>query len=246
MKLVTVLHDSPKPTATKDLDRFVVYPLERKGFDNDELAYIAGFINGEGTFAMTPKRRRKISLGAQYYFEPTLEIANIDRAVLEWIRSVVGGGDIRKVSRHRWKTCWRLAVWKRESLMRLIEALLPYLKVKRQQAEIFQNFFEMHPLHIPSYTIFKDWELYFKLRSLHGQERAWKYTHSDIPPYTPRTLLKKGEVMEIIRNFLNKHSLTQAELARSRRPSGNGLKHTHGQTFELHIRLQTLQSCSGA
>lgn len=98
-------------------------------------AYMAGIIDGEGHFHMYyhPPIRR-------YYF--TVGVANTNRDLLDWLVDNFSG----KVYRHKpkshkdeWKDCWE---WRlnQTDILSALPAILPFLKIKKRQAELAIEF----------------------------------------------------------------------------------------------------------
>lgn len=112
-------------------------PKLRRQWEATELAYLAGFLDGEGSitvFNFVDKRypRRQGSV-------LRLSAYNTNLAVLEWI-AFRFGGRVGLVKRRRidWKQSY---IWERggRNAAEIIEACLPFFKVKRQQAELFME-----------------------------------------------------------------------------------------------------------
>jgi hypothetical protein len=112
-----------------------------------EAAYIAGLVDGEGTLEC-----RWIVVRGRKCPKPTvassdaLQIYNTDRALLEWVRDVVGTGSVtpdgRGVRRDGWNIgyVYRIASWR---AAKLVAQLLPYLHSKRRQAELYLEFVQL-------------------------------------------------------------------------------------------------------
>jgi LAGLIDADG endonuclease len=103
---------------------------------NEELAYLAGFIDGEGSisiFSSSSKSKGKIYPRLRLI----LSAYNTNEAVLQWIKSRFGGTVIRvKRSRRQHKQCyaWNTG-WQNASSV--LQAAMPFLRVKKPQAELF-------------------------------------------------------------------------------------------------------------
>lgn len=112
-----------------------------------KIAYFAGIIDGEGTILIAKQTwKEKTS-----YF-PRMDVSNSDRRIIEWIQSEFGG-TIQKYQRQihrRHKPVYRVSFHSSiaESVVRLI---LPFLIIKREQAEVFlafrQRMNDKHPMH---------------------------------------------------------------------------------------------------
>jgi LAGLIDADG DNA endonuclease family protein len=115
----------------------------------EEIAYAAGFFDGEGHIAIThniqaDKRKRKN--GKVYFYERFqmhIEVSQKDKTPLVWLRAKFGGNlihGIRKRSYDRgtysmWY--WWLGASKAAEFLKLIQ---PFLIVKRQEADVAIEF----------------------------------------------------------------------------------------------------------
>ena len=99
----------------------------------EELAYLAGFVDGEGTISI-------ISGGK--YMRPTVVIANTDKTVLDFV-GVHWIGNI--YSKKGWGSKSKEMHWVRivnQHAIELINDLLPYLNQKIKQAKIVIKWYE--------------------------------------------------------------------------------------------------------
>ena len=99
-----------------------------------DLAYAAGIFDGEGSVSFQKSKSHKQSVFAQ--------VTNTNEWICQqfkfWFGGSVGRYDVKP---GQWKVCWR---WRGhgEGAVRCLELLLPYLRLKRPQAELtiaFQN-----------------------------------------------------------------------------------------------------------
>lgn len=106
-----------------------------------DLAYFAGLFDGEGSVILckqprpTPKR--------QTYFL-SASLANTHLPTLQWVRELWGIGTIRPMKRYKesWKPRWQWVATSNQALY-VLRLILPFLKIKKQEAEIgiaFQEF----------------------------------------------------------------------------------------------------------
>ena len=96
-----------------------------------ELAYIAGFVDGEGCISVYRR-----SNGITYV--PSLSISNTNLEVLQYINGLLGGvGYFIEMKSHnpKWKTAWKLR-FDSKKCGEVLKPLLPYVRVKHQQMEM--------------------------------------------------------------------------------------------------------------
>ena len=95
----------------------------------EQLAYIAGFFDGEGTVSIAPNKTRK-----KVNYVLTVYIYQQDKAPLELIQKEFGG--------HFWKgrdRCWHLQLGNAKAAHFLV-SIYPFLIVKREEARIALEF----------------------------------------------------------------------------------------------------------
>jgi len=106
------------------------------------LAYIAGFLDGEGTISIVKVKRkdRERSYSSPYY-RPILVINNTNREILEWIKSVFGAGQVNLVARKEMgrKPVYRWIVGNAVAIQ-IAEILYPHLRVKKLQADVVMQY----------------------------------------------------------------------------------------------------------
>lgn len=98
-----------------------------------DLAYIAGFIDGEGCICV--HRRGKVGEKEKSIYAFIVTIANTDKSVIQYLHSVLGGCIANNNKRNGHKTCYVLHLNPRKAY-KLLKKLLPYLRVKKKQAEL--------------------------------------------------------------------------------------------------------------
>lgn len=108
-----------------------------------DAAYIAGLVDGEGTLSVWREHRRANKSGFRYV--PTFTISQADQQFLEDIREIVGNGrvylaDARKKNPQH-KPCYNL-IFKAHQTRWVLPQLLPYLRVKRRQAELVLRYLD--------------------------------------------------------------------------------------------------------
>jgi hypothetical protein len=102
-----------------------------------QIAYLAGIIDGEGCIYI---QRRKTKCGWSYF--PRFQVTNTNRNLMEWIKNTFGGLIYDKPRKHI-NPKWKMQIeWftTRELLDKLLIFIIPYLVIKRKQAEIMIEF----------------------------------------------------------------------------------------------------------
>ena len=101
-----------------------------------DLAYIAGFLDGDGSLMIQLKRRseskektRRVMLTICFYQDSRHE------KPLHWIKEVLGIGYIS----HRNDGMTELRINGNRQVLQILEGLLPFLKFKKKQAEAIIN-----------------------------------------------------------------------------------------------------------
>lgn len=104
-----------------------------------ELAWLAGFADGEGTFVLPI--HRKTGLINAYLSVSNTNVANIERA--KWIVSGISGRQIRYTPtnvKQGWRPCYRLTVNNHHEIALVCRALLPWVVGKREHAEVMLRY----------------------------------------------------------------------------------------------------------
>jgi hypothetical protein len=105
-----------------------------------ELAYIAGFIDGEGCLHIGKTKPRQHAKSNVYF--ALITITNTNPIVPRWIQSIYGG-HLQKVSgNEKSKDSYTLHL-RPKATYQLLKQIYPYLKLKRLQAD---NLFRLEEL----------------------------------------------------------------------------------------------------
>lgn len=109
-----------------------------------ERAYIAGFVDGEGCLTISDKELKDTHGLPIYTFAPSVSITNTNVEVLQFIRDKTNLGKITSKPRpnKRWRLCFQLTL-KVDEIPAFINVVLPFLLVKRKQAEVMLGFFKI-------------------------------------------------------------------------------------------------------
>jgi len=101
-----------------------------------EIGYIAGIIDGEGTFIMG-KHNKTIQL--------VIRVANTDFRLIKWLQNKLGGSlilDKRNDNIRAPIMVWQFHV--SNGMLNFLEKIKPYLIIKRKQAELFIQYLKSH------------------------------------------------------------------------------------------------------
>lgn len=118
--------------------------MTTRGKTLEVLAYAAGFIDGEGSIGIARANPRKgwHSRGTTPRYEAHVTVVNTVREPMEWLYQEFGGHlRNKKPGKEGWKPqyCWVISNRRAVSVLR---ELLPYLKVKRSQADLLIAFMD--------------------------------------------------------------------------------------------------------
>jgi len=110
-----------------------------------EAAYVAGFIDGEGTVSIC--RERRVENRSGYRYKPLMRVSNSHRGALERIRDICGNGRIignyHKRPEHH-KEVFTLS-WTANQIRHLLPQIQGYLLVKSEQAATLAEFLKSIP-----------------------------------------------------------------------------------------------------
>ena len=102
------------------------------------LAYTAGIIDGEGSIHLTKGRNRKLKQG--YCISLVISVGNTNEWLVQWLKMQFGGQVYYKDCQNpKWKPCWTWIIANKQA-GEFLELILPYLQIKRPQAEIALDF----------------------------------------------------------------------------------------------------------
>ncbi len=103
--------------------------------DSTTLAYIAGFLDGDGSifFQIVPRKdyKQKFQIRSSIAFYQKKDYAEI----LEWLKSIFGAGYIR----HRKTGMSDYTIVESKEVKKILELLQPYTKLKKKQVELGLN-----------------------------------------------------------------------------------------------------------
>jgi len=109
--------------------------LEKTITPNEVYAYLGGIIDGEGSVELSFKRKECVLV-------PRIEISSTSTTLLEWCASVLETKyrEDKWGRKVQWKRKYRIVISKQEKIAKALIKVLPYLKIKRRQAELLIKF----------------------------------------------------------------------------------------------------------
>lgn len=105
---------------------------------NCELAYIAGFFDGEGYVGIARKRQHN-GKSDSYVVRTTL--TNTDRDVLIWVLNRFGGSIRQARPKPKRQPCFCLHITAKASIL-FLRKILPFLRIKKGRANLAIEFYE--------------------------------------------------------------------------------------------------------
>jgi len=114
---------------------------------NEAIAYLAGLFDGEGSINIFKQSNKKDRINSGYFLE--ISIGNTHKGVLQWVLENFGGRLTHNAEQYtkRNHRTWRWRASSNEACA-VLKILLPYLIVKREQAQLaieFQEHINTHP-----------------------------------------------------------------------------------------------------
>jgi hypothetical protein len=108
-------------------------------------AYLAGLIDGEGSFVIQKTEVEKIHKSSKSKtpkYVPYFCIGMVDKAPLDLIQETISAGKVYEERVPNRRSIWRIRFAGRIKLIPFIKQLIPYLIVKKKQAELLLEFCE--------------------------------------------------------------------------------------------------------
>ncbi len=112
---------------------------------HDDAVYLAGLLDGEGMFTVGIRRTEKVVKGNTYgriSLTPLVSITNTYQPLIEWCHTTLGGSTLKAPYEQdeKRKVVRTLQLARLLDIKALLEQTLPYLKVKRIQAELLLQY----------------------------------------------------------------------------------------------------------
>ena len=132
-------------------------------------AYLAGFLDGDGSFYLSFSWTGKTKSGRKKRFiRPCISISQIDRNILIDLSEKFGGRVYGPTRNNE----WQLIFYRRPELIWLCFNLIPFLKLKKEHAKLLKRFLENRQNNFGKYTE-EDLMLAKRLRSLNTR-KTWR------------------------------------------------------------------------
>lgn len=142
----------------------------------EELAYLAGLFDGEGTICIQKDSRpccKDNGKGWNPIYNVTARIGMINQDAIQLYKDVLGVGyvDCEKVY-HAFRPMYRWAVRAKDDVKYVLETLLPFLRVKKAQAELGLRYYQECPsrrgLFLTPEILAKKEEFMLEMKKLNG------------------------------------------------------------------------------
>jgi len=122
--------------------------------DKATYGYLAGILDGEGHITITRGtiKGRKVDGSDCVNYVCTVGVRNTDKRLMTWLQQRFGGNIYpNKPSKNRpnWKTSFNWQLFGNKNLELLLLAVLPYLQLKKEQANIALEFLRLRGERFP-------------------------------------------------------------------------------------------------
>ncbi len=129
-----------------------------------ESAYLAGLIDGEGTITIAVSKHKD-----WVEMRPLVAIANTDRRLLDYLKNLLGysySASERKPRKENWSSGYLIETRGMKEAYELLRKILPYLIIKREQAETVLTFISHRSFKQKAPLTPKDFEYAIETRRL--------------------------------------------------------------------------------
>lgn len=146
----------------------------------EELSYLAGLFDGEGTICIQKDSRPLAKDNGRNWnpiYNITFRVGMIEERAIRGFKEFfkVGFIDCEKVY-HRFRPMWRYSIRAKDDTRMVIEKIIPFLRVKKPQAELSLRYFVDCPSQRGRYLtpeiLQKKEEYYMEMRRLNGIDNS--------------------------------------------------------------------------
>ena len=149
----------------------------KKILTETQKAYIAGFMDGEGTITISKARNKaKTAHIKEFNLRPFIILGNSNKEVVEWLCDTTGLGMIYgggKPFKKHWSVIWRWQVTSNQA-RELLNDILPYLIVKKEEAELALSLPIMISRKFDQSIYNKQMEILSKMRDINDRAKPEK------------------------------------------------------------------------
>lgn len=109
----------------------------------DDRIYIAGIMDGEGSFGLHKHKNKRCKRG--WYYQSLVCMVNTDKKIMQWMSSIINVNH-KCVSRRKgkmkptWSPCYVWYLGRIPEIIQFIEMILPFLKIKKKRAELLLEY----------------------------------------------------------------------------------------------------------
>ena len=125
-----------KPNAEKQKQTATILAMQGNPRQAVLLAYIAGIMDGEGTIRL---QKNKVKANWNFTYHAQLSMGMVTEEIPNLLKETLGG-NVREERVLNRRSIWRWTLTGRFQIIAILEALLPYLRVKKPQAELALEF----------------------------------------------------------------------------------------------------------
>jgi len=129
----------------RKVEKLTEEELRVKGLRDTDIAYLAGLFDGEGTITVTLHKDRRTKKG--YNLATTVSICNTCREVIELFDRLIKGKVVTVPPKGNCRTIYRVEYRNKWDIIKFLKTLLPYLWLKRREAELMIRFCESRVAH---------------------------------------------------------------------------------------------------
>jgi hypothetical protein len=110
----------------------------------EELAYLAGILDGEGSVSIACIRPKK----GRAYFQPRVFVTNTGLDLIIWLEEHFGASTTETQSPIANRRLLYVAKWTGDKALTLLTVVLPYLIVKRERAALVLEAWSVKPSYV--------------------------------------------------------------------------------------------------
>ena len=103
-----------------------------------ESAYIAGFIDGDGSIAICREKRDKAILG--FIYKPSVTFSNTNKNIICYLANLLGNPKIQEKNEKRGKITYKFGLFGHQKILALLEKTNSYLIGKKKRGELLFKF----------------------------------------------------------------------------------------------------------